>query len=220
VIPQEIGIVSGRAHLYASLALPEAPRGLVLLPQAGGVHPGCRHEYAARVQEQQGFATLLINLISFRDPQNGNLQNNVPLLTQRILDCLAWLRREALLAPLPCSILASGEAVPAALRASAQRDAQVSALVCRGGLPDQAGAFYLETLECPTLLLFGAGDSHGQASGRRCQEKARRHCKIQIIPDADREFTAPPHFETTTHIASQWLLSHIGHFGHFGHVEP
>lgn len=209
MIPQEISITSGQLPLRGSLSLPENPRGLVLLPQPGGVHPGCRHEFAAQVQEQQGFATLLVNLISFRDPQNSNLHNNVPLLTQRILDCLVWLRREALLAPLPCGILAAGGAVPAALRASAQRDAQVSALVCRGGLPDQAGAFYLETLECPTLLLFGADDPSGQASGLRCQEKTHRHCKIQIIPDADREFTAAPHFETAAHMASQWLLSHL-----------
>lgn len=206
---QEISIASGRASLRASLVLPEAPRGLVLLPQAGGVHPGCRHELAARVQEEAGFATLLVNLLSFRDPDSGNMQDNVPLLGERLLDCLAWLRREPLLGHLACGILAAGSAVPAALRASAQRDAQVKALVCRGGLPDLAGAFYLETLSCPTLLLFGAGDTRGQAAGLRCQDKAPRCCRVEIIPGADREFTHPGHFDTAARLASRWLLGHM-----------
>ncbi|MCE1172910.1 MAG: hypothetical protein LWW84_16600 [Azovibrio sp.] len=210
MIPQEIAITSGRQPLRASLCLPDAPRGLILLPQTGGIHPGCRHEFAARIQEEHGFATLLLNLVSFRDAQGSDLYGNVPLLTQRILDALAWLHQESLTAALPCGILAAGSAVPAALRAAAQRDAQVQALVCRGGLPDQAGAFYLETLLCPTLLLFGADDPQGQASGLRCQDKTHRHCKLQIIPDADREFSAPPHFETAARIAGQWLLAHVG----------
>ncbi len=209
MIPQEISIASGQASLRGSLALPEAPRGLVLLPQAGGVHPGCRHELAARIQEEQGFATLLVNLVSFRDPDNGSVQDNVPLLGERLLDCLAWIRREPLLAPLPCGILAAGSAVPAALRASAQRDAQVAALACRGGLPDLAGAFYLESLRCPTLLLFGAGDSRGQAAGLRCQDRAPRYCRVEIVPGADREFSQPTHFDTAARLAARWLLGHM-----------
>lgn len=209
MIPQEISIASGRLTLRGSLALPEYPRGIILLAQAGGVMPGCRHEFAAAIQAESGFATLLINLISFRDPPHSDIHSNVPLLTQRILNCLAWIRQQALLKPLSCGILAAGSATPAAIRASTQRDAQVTALVCRGGLPDQAGAFYLENLQCPTLLLFGATDSSGQASGLRCQEKTRRHCKLEIIPDADREFTSASHFETAARIANQWMQTHL-----------
>lgn len=209
MIPQEITIPSGRLSLRGSLTLPENPGGLILLPHPGGMHPGSRHELAARILEQGGFATLLINLVSFRDPHNSDLYGNVPLLTQRILDCLAWLQQEPLLAPLPCGILAAGHAVPAALRASAQRDAQVSALVCRGGLPDQAGIFYLKTLACPTLLLFGTDDAKGRASGLRAEEKIEGRCRIQIIPDADLEFTAPHHFEVAAQLALQWLRGHL-----------
>ncbi len=209
MIPQEISITSGNQSLRGSLGLPDNPKGLILLTQAGGVHPGCRHEFAAQILEQQGFATLLINLVSFRDPQNGDVTNNVPLLTQRILDCLTWLRSDPITAELPCGLLAGGASVPAALRATAQRDTQVHALVCRGGLPDQAGGLYLEILSRPTLLLFGAQDALGQASGLRCQEKTQRHCKIEIIPEADREFSATLHFEVSAQLACQWFLAHV-----------
>lgn len=207
MIPQEIRIAADHVGLRGSLALPEAPRGLVLLAQVDGVHPGDRHERAARLHAQLGFATLRASLVSFQDMPG--VAEHVALLTTRLLAWLAWVSQDAWLNVLPCGILATGASVPAALRASAQRDAQVKALVCCGGLPDLAGAFYLKALACPTLFLFAAADAPGLAAGARALAHSAAVACLNSIPAADREFKQARACDTVAQQSGAWLLRHL-----------
>jgi hypothetical protein len=56
---------------------------------------------------------------------------------------------------------------PAAIRAAAQRDTQVRAVACHGGLIDRAGAQALELLIAPLLMLIDADDDTAFAAYRR-----------------------------------------------------
>lgn len=205
MIPQEITLPTNPHPLRGSLCLPDAATALVLLLQAGGVHPGCAHEDNAHLLAAQGFATLLVNLFSFRDPPGSDLGRNIPQLSQRILAVLTWLQQEPLTSTLPCTLLAGENAVPAALRAAAQRDTQVHALVCRGGLPDQAGVFYLESLACPVLLQQDTADSAGLASAQRAAARIGPGCTLQTWPTATWPESQASSMTHRTRSAGEWL---------------
>lgn len=112
-------------------------------------------------------AVLTPELLTSRDLHFPDHLHNVPLLSERLLQVLAFADHDGDTAELPVGIHACAALAPAALRAAAQRDAQVRALVCHGGIIDLAGLQYLELLAAPLLMLFEPEDELGQTSFQR-----------------------------------------------------
>lgn len=141
-------------HLLGQFALPEAlpdsPRGLVLLPKA---HRVAVDDPNTLIFRQAGYAVLAIELLSEREMHYADAAQDVARLTARLLDVLALAERDGDMERLPLVIFASGEATPAALRAAARRDAQVRALAVHGGPIDRAGLEALRMLAAPLLML-------------------------------------------------------------------
>lgn len=210
LVPKEIRFTSTRPNLKGSLFLPEDPRGLILLPRINSFPPDVLFDLITKLQGDSEFATLSLNLSHFGDDPRSELHNNVPLLTQRLLEGLTVVRREPLLGHLPCALLAAGALVAPAMRASAQRDSHVRALVCQGGLPDRTGRFYLENLCSPTLLMFEPMDVEGMASGLRCQDENPSHCFLHQFPEPGDQ-TVPHHrkAEIIAQVACRWFNAHI-----------
>ena len=77
------------------------------------------------------------------------------------------IRRDGDMEVLPLAIFATGDTSPAAIRAAAQRDTQVQALACHGGLIDRAGLEALKYLSAPLLMLFDAEDRIGPLAAER-----------------------------------------------------
>lgn len=210
LVPKDICFTSTRPNLKGSLFLPEVPRGLILLPRINSFSPDTLFDWVTKLQGEAEFATLSLNLSHFGDDPRCELHNNVPLLTQRLLDGLTGVQREPLLRHLPCALLATGALVAPAMRASAQRDSHVRALVCQGGLPDRTGRFYLENLCSPTLLMFEPMDVEGMASGLRCQSENPSHCFLYPFDEQDSKTASRRHnTEVIAQVACQWFNTHI-----------
>ena len=60
---------------------------------------------------------------------------------------------------LPIGLYAANATSPVAVRVAAQRDHDIAAIVCRGGLIDLAGMLYLRSLESPLLMLVEETDT-------------------------------------------------------------
>lgn len=210
LVPKEIRFSRTRLNLKGSLFLPEVPRGLILIPRINVSPPDTLFERITTLQGEAQFATLQLNLSDFSDDPRSELHHNVPLLTQRLLDGLTGVQWEPLLRDLPCALLARGPLVAPAMRASAQRDSHVRALVCQGGLPDQTGRFYLENLCSPTLLMFESMDMAGMASGLRCQNEKPSHCFLHRFPEQDSPKNAlDSPTEIIAQLACQWFNTHL-----------
>lgn len=158
--------------LHGQIERPAGAHGLILAPRvaAGGTplpgaatsEPGAVARLAAR-----GFAVLGIGLISPQESHFPDAAHNVPRLASRLIDLLDLVRDDPTLVGLPLAILAGGDVTPAAIRAAAQRDLQVKALACHGGIADLAGLQSLKLLAAPTLMLFDANDPVGPAAWQR-----------------------------------------------------
>lgn len=141
--------------LHGQLDIPDNPRGLVLLARAH--HAAVDPVFAANFVER-GFAVLTMELLSSQEAQFVDATQNVPRLSQRLLDLLDLIRQDGDMQDLPLAIFATGDSCPAAIRVAAQRDTQVQALACHRGLIDRAGLQALKLLVAPLLAVFEGDD--------------------------------------------------------------
>ena len=132
-----ITLQTPHGSLHGQLDRPETPRGLILIARA---HHAAIDTIIAENLLPYGYATFTIELLTAQEVQFADATQNVPRLTQRLIDILDMIRNDGDMQELPLAIFATGDIAPAAIRAAAQRDTQVKALVCHGGLIDRAGS--------------------------------------------------------------------------------
>jgi hypothetical protein len=190
-------IHTANGPLHGQLHLASTPRASLLL-----VHtPNSAVDHLATDNlAAYGYNILSMDLLTVQEAQFADAAENIPRLTQRVIDLLDFARRDANLAQRPLGILATGNACPAALRATARRDTQLLALACHNGLIDRAGKESLELLVAPLLTLSDVHDSLVESS----YERARPHLT------APHEFhQLAPSENPVPHMAS-WFSAHLG----------
>ncbi|MCM8594519.1 hypothetical protein [Accumulibacter sp.] len=195
----------------AELGLPERAGALVILAHAGG-SPETRNDALAVILRHAGIGTLTIDLLSVAENRFANVRSNVPLLTRRLLDGLSQVRLRMLLGevpPLPIGLCASGECSPVALRVAAQRDQDIYAIVCRGGLIDLAGTVYLRALASPLLVLGDANDEPGTASNRRALAEVGCTRRLTIVPGSAAAPASAAVFESVARETACWFVEHL-----------
>lgn len=152
--------------LHAQFERPDEARGLVLLARA-------RHTPADPIIASHlvacGYAIFSVELVSSREIHFVDATQNVPRLAQRLIDFLDQIRHDSDMQDLPLAVFSSGDTTPAAIRAAAQRDIQIKAVACHGGIVDRAGLQALKLLVAPMLMLLDTDDELAQASFNRAK---------------------------------------------------
>jgi len=150
--------------LHGQLERPDGAPGLVILARA---HHAPADVVLAAALAAHGHAIFSIELLSGQEAHFADATQNVPRLAQRLIDILDLVRHDGDMQNLPLAIFATGDTTPAAIRATAQRDTQVQALVCHGGIIDRAGLQALKLLVAPLLMLFDADDEFAPGAFKR-----------------------------------------------------
>ncbi len=161
---RSLSIHTPHGPLHGQLNMPDHPRGLVLLARSH--HAPADAAIAANFAAYD-YATLTMELLSSQEAQFADATQNVPRLTQRLLDVLDLICQDGDMQDQPLAIYATGDTSPAALRAAAQRDTQVKVLACHGGLIDRAGLQALNLLVAPLAGIFDADDTTGKVAFQR-----------------------------------------------------
>lgn len=201
--------------LRGRLALPYVVRGLIVIvtPRSwgaacavaggesgdsgggAGAEAADSDEALARALHAAGFATLGIDLLHGDECRFADASRHLPLLGERLLAVVSALRLQIALDAIPAipiGLFADGDATPLAIRVAAQRDQDVAALACHGGLVDLAGLQYLKVLQAPLLLLFDAADTIGLTNARRAKPYLAGPCEIrELAATANTDVTIP-----------------------------
>lgn len=190
---RHIALHTPHGSLHGQLERPDNPCGLIVLARSHHrpVDAAITANLAAR-----GYAILAMELLTAHELQFVDATQNVPRLAQRLIEILDLARRDGDMQDLQLGILASGDIAPAAIRAAAQRDALVKAVVCHGGLIDRAGVQSLELLVAPLLMLIDADDDSTLAAYQRATKHLRGLHEMQT--------TAPG--ESSESAADIWFL--------------
>ena len=196
MLNRHITLQTPLGSLHGQLDLPDEARGLVLLARA---HHTPDDRFNADALLARGLAVLGIELLSARETAFADATQNVPLLAGRLIEILDLARLDGDMENLPLAIYASGDVTPAALRAAAQRDAQVKVLAGHGGLIDRAGLQALQLLAAPLLMLFDADDETGPLACQRATAYLAIKHRMQVLKAGE---------EAISH-AADWFLENL-----------
>lgn len=199
--------------LAGTLALPSGAQGIVLFAHgSGSSRHSPRNRFVARVLQEAGLATLLIDLLTAEeeliDRRTAHLRFDIGLLARRLAAAADWLQHQPETQHLALGLFGASTGAAAALVTAAARPERVRAVVSRGGRPDLADAA-LERVRAPTLLIVGGHDAPVIALNQAAMRRLRAPHELQIIPGASHLFEEPGALEAVARLAADWFRRHL-----------
>jgi dienelactone hydrolase len=196
--------------LKGLLGLPERPKGLVIFAHGSGsgrLSP--RNNHVANGLRAAGFATLLIDLLTPVEEQDRANIFDIPLLASRLAGAADWARLQPRLSELPIGYFGASTGAGAALLAASAEDADIRAIVSRGGRPDLAGSEALAHVEAPTLLIVGSFDLPVIELNRVAKSHMHARTELVIVPGAHHLFEEPGTLDMVIEHAARWFLRYL-----------
>ena len=209
--PQDVSVAAGDLRLAGRLTPPTAGHGLVVFVHGSGSSSRSpRNRYVAEVLARAGLGSLLFDLLTPEEEHDRANVFDIPLLAQRLRMATAWLRSEAsgVDPDTPLGYFGASTGAAAALLAAADADADVAAVVSRGGRPDLAGP-RLPYVHCPTLLIVGGDDEPVLTLNRRARSRLTSPSRLVVVPGATHLFEERGALERVAGLARDWFLTHL-----------
>lgn len=195
--------------LAGDLVVPVNPRGIVLFAHgSGSSRMSPRNRGVAANLNSQGFATLLMDLLTSEEARNRRNVFDIPLQAERLLEAALWLASEPETAELPLGLFGASTGGGAALLAAAEMQDRVTAAVSRGGRPDLAGP-RLGDVRSPTLLIVGGNDNQVIVPNQKALSSLTCEKRLKIVPGAGHLFEEPGKFEEMTALAASWFTHYL-----------
>ena len=202
-------VAVGTRKLEGILRDPEGAGRLVIFAHgAGSSRRSPRNNHVADRLFEEGFATLLFDLLTETEALERVNVFDIPLLSERMIEAVRWARGEAELSARRIGLFGASTGAAAALVAAAQAPEDVAAVVSRGGRPDLAGSALAE-VQAPTLLVVGGADYavielNQQAAGAlRCEQR------LAIVAGATHLFEEPGALDQVVNLAAGWFEEHL-----------
>lgn len=209
-----VQIPADKVMLTGDLVLPENITGAVLFAHgSGSSRHSPRNRYVARVLQEAGLATLLLDLLTVEeetfDRQTGQLRFDIRFLAERLLHATHWFIEQPEVQTAKLGYFGASTGAGAALVAAAEAAEQVHAIVSRGGRPDMAGPV-LASVQAPTLLIVGGSDDVVIKLNREALSQLTCEKKLEIIPGATHLFEEPGTLEEVARLAREWFKQYLG----------
>jgi putative phosphoribosyl transferase len=208
-----VKIPVGRVFLEGELKIPFHAKGMVVFAHgSGSSRHSPRNQFVARILNQGGLATLLLDLLTMDeealDFTSGEKRFDIPLLAKRLEEVTNWLLQFDETKELKVCYFGASTGAAAALAAAAEKGKVVKAIVSRGGRPDLA-LNVLSIVQAPTLLIVGGNDFEVIRLNQRAFEEIKATKKLEIIPHATHLFEEPGALEEVGRLAFQWFQDHL-----------
>ncbi len=206
----EVTIDVAGVRLGGHLTLPEAATGAVLFAHgSGSSRHSPRNIAVARRLNRAGLGTLLFDLLTHAEAIDRANVFDIGLLARRLRGATTWLRAQPGCRALSIGYFGASTGAGAALWAAAEPNADVAAVVSRGGRPDLAGP-RIDAVRAPTLLIVGGLD---HVVLERNQEAARHlhgEHRLAVVPGATHLFEEHGTLEQAAELATEWFTEHLG----------
>ena len=210
---EPVEITSDGAGLQGDLSLPPEATGLVLFAHgSGSSRTSPRNQYVAETLQQEGLATLLLDLLTAEeeavDVYTRQYRFDIPLLAKRLVAATDWALADPRTADLPIGYFGASTGAAAALIAAVDRPEAVRAVVSRGGRPDMAGPA-LAHVQAPTLLIVGGYDTPVIALNKEAFDQLPDGKEMMIVPRATHLFEEPGALEEVARLAGDWFRQYL-----------
>jgi putative phosphoribosyl transferase len=210
---RDVPIGTNGEQIAGTLSIPSDAKGLVIFAHGSGSSRfSARNRAVARILNDAGFATLLMDLLTRSeervDEHTREHRFNIDLLGQRVITAVDWTHMSSDVRHLPIGLFGASTGAAAALVAAAHRPSDVSAVVSRGGRPDLAGEM-LARVEAPTLLIVGGADVPVIALNREALRHLTGEKHLAIVPGATHLFEEPGAMELVSALARDWFTKYM-----------
>lgn len=206
---QDVEVISGQTVLAGRLNIPDGSRGIVIFAHGSGSSRNSPRNLAvAQVLNEAGLATLLFDLLTKDEESDRTNVFDIELLARRLLDATTWLRLQKGFSQMPIGYFGASTGAAAALWAAADPNANVMAVVSRGGRADMA-APRLAQVQTPTLLIVGGYDDVVIELNQQAQAQLQCKNQLVIIPGATHLFEEPGALEKVAELASDWFRRYL-----------
>ena len=199
----------GSKALEGILRVPDGAIGLVIFSHgAGSSRLSPRNTYVAERLGQRDIATLLFDLLTEPEARDRTNVFDIPLLSRRLGEAVAWAKQQPALAGMPVGLFGSSTGAAAALVAAAAPQSDIAAVVSRGGRPDLAGDALPEVI-APTLLIVGGADRGVIELNERAAEVLRCDTRLVLVPHATHLFEEPGTLDQVVDHAADWFAARL-----------
>jgi putative phosphoribosyl transferase len=202
--------IAGRGLLLEGiLGLPADSGGVVVFAHGSGSGRfSPRNNFVARHLQQNGLATLLLDLLTEDEADDRRKVFDIDLLADRLLLAKTWLQSEPRTAHLGIGYFGASTGAGAALQAAAREPTHIKAVVSRGGRPDLAEP-YLNQVTAPTLLIVGGWDEPVIEMNQAAYALLACEKKLIIVPGATHLFEEPGTLEQVADQAGKWFMRYL-----------
>jgi len=208
-----VAVAAGAALVDGTLGLPPEARGVVLFAHGSGSgRHSPRNRHVARVLQEAGLATLLIDLLTPEeeavDARTRELRFDIGLLADRLTGAIDWLAEQPDTARLRVGLFGASTGAGAALVATVERPEAVGAVVSRGGRPDLAGDA-LARVGAPTLLIVGGNDVPVIGLNEEALAQLHGATRLEIVSGATHLFEEPGALDVVAGLARDWFVRYL-----------
>lgn len=203
---QLIDIPVKKTFLKGELTYLSDSTGIVIFVHGSGSSQfSPRNRYVAQYLNDQGFSTLLFDLLSPNEGQNKDLIFDISLLSDRLQSVTEWMREDFRFHDINFGFFGASTGSASAIRvASILGEDVIQAVVSRGGRPDLSEK-YLHLLKSPTLFIVGENDKEVLKLHNVAFTKVRCTKKLSVIEGATHLFEETGTLEKVAEQAADWF---------------
>jgi putative phosphoribosyl transferase len=199
--------------LQGDLTASAGAKGFVIFAHgSGSSRHSPRNKYIARALNRDGFATLLVDLLTVEeetaDIRTSEFRFDIDLQARRLVLATDWLAAQRTFSGIPVGLFGSSTGGAAALIAASLRPRIVRAVVCRGGRPDLAGKALRKVL-APSLFIVGELDQEVLELNREASKATPGRTDFQIVPGATHLFEEPGALAQVAALARNWFTRRL-----------
>ena len=195
--------------LAGSLHIPRAAHAVIVFAHGSGSSRfSPRNRAVAEALNEQGFATLLFDLLTEDEEADRANVFDIPLLAARLIDVMRWLDGDAWAGSVPLGLFGASTGAAAALVAAANVGKRVGAVGSRGGRPDLAGEA-LSRIRTPTLLIVGGADTVVIELNEQALAQLQGPKALEIVPGASHLFPEPGALDAVIAHAARWFTRYL-----------
>ena len=206
---KEVDIAIGEVLLKGNLRLADEPKGIILFSHgSGSSRLSIRNNYVASLLFEQGFSSLLFDLLTAKEDLIYENRFNIELLTERLVKVTNWVLNYKETKKLPIGYFGASTGAASALSAAAQMGNIIKAIVSRGGRPDLAMSV-LKDIKTPTLLIVGSEDDVVIALNKKAKAAIEGICELKIVEGATHLFPEAGKLEIVANFTAEWFDQYL-----------
>jgi putative phosphoribosyl transferase len=205
--------VSRTSAIEGDLTIPANAKALVTFAHGSGSSRfSPRNQHVAKVFNENGLATLLIDLLTPDEEEidvtTAEYRFNIGLLAERLIAATEWIKLDPSTQNMAFGYFGASTGAAAALIAAAKLPDDIKAVVSRGGRPDLAVDF-LGQVRAPTLLLVGSDDSDVIVLNQQALDMMSVEKKLIVVLGATHLFEEPGKLDEVAQFSVDWFKRYL-----------